>query len=110
MANGIPLAKKRFATFISAYAPTLDAELNIKEHFNRTLYAAIQKIRATDKLLIMGDFNAKVGTEHHVWNKIIGKNEQRWAPASLPLCGTSTGHHKHCLPDERHAQNHLATP
>ena len=29
----IPLAKERFATFISAYAPTLDAKHNIKEDF-----------------------------------------------------------------------------
>ena len=35
----IPLAKERFATLISAYAPTLDAEHNIKEDFYRALDA-----------------------------------------------------------------------
>ncbi len=53
----IPLAKKRSATLISAYAPTLDAEHNIKEDFYRALDAILQKTPATDKLILMGDFN-----------------------------------------------------
>ncbi len=68
----IPLAKKRFATLISAYAPTLDAEHNIKDDFYRALDAILQKTPATDRLILMGDFNARVGTEHLVWCKVIG--------------------------------------
>ncbi|KAK0136840.1 hypothetical protein N1851_026969 [Merluccius polli] len=37
----IPLAKERFATLISAYAPILDAEHNIKEDFYRALDAIL---------------------------------------------------------------------
>ncbi|CAM4548073.1 unnamed protein product [Leuciscus chuanchicus] len=57
----IPLAKERFATLISAYAPTLDAEHNIKEDFCRALDAILQKTPATDRLILMGDFNARHG-------------------------------------------------
>ncbi len=70
----IPLAKKRFATLISAYAPTLDAEHNIKDDFYRALDAILQKTPATDRLILMGDFNARVGTEHLVWCKVIGQH------------------------------------
>lgn len=70
----IPLAKERFATLISAYAPTLDAEHNIKEDFYRALDAILQKTPATDKLILMGDFNARVGTEHLVWGNVIGQH------------------------------------
>ena len=70
----IPLTKGRFATLISAYAPTLDAEHNIKEDFYRALDSAIQKTQTTDKLILLGDFNARVGTEHLVWNKVLGQH------------------------------------
>ena len=56
-----PLAKERFATLISAYALTLDAEHNIKEDFYRALDAILQKTPATYRLILMGDF-----TEHLV--------------------------------------------
>ena len=59
----IPLAKERFATLISAYAPT-----HIKEDFYRPLDAILQKSPATDRLILMGDFNARVGTAHLVWS------------------------------------------
>lgn len=70
----IPLTKGRFATLISAYAPTLDAEHNIKDDFYRALDSVIQKTQTTDKLILMGDFNARVGTEHLVWSKVIGQH------------------------------------
>ena len=59
----IPLAKERFATLISAYAPTLDAEHNVKEDFYRALDAILQKNPATDRLILMRDFNARVGKD-----------------------------------------------
>ncbi|XP_041934160.1 uncharacterized protein LOC121696990 [Alosa sapidissima] len=70
----IPLTKKRFATLISAYAPTLDADNNTKEDFYHRLDEVIQKVPAADKLLLMGDFNARVGNEHLIWKKVIGQH------------------------------------
>ena len=54
----IPLVKGRFATLISAYAPTLGADENIKDAFYESLDAALSKIPDSDKLVLMGDFNA----------------------------------------------------
>ena len=73
-ASCFPLTKGRFATLISAYAPTLDAEHNIKEDFYQALDSVIQTTQATDKIILMGDFNARVGTEHLVWSKVIGQH------------------------------------
>ena len=72
--NAPPVAKERFATLISAYAPTLDAEHNIKEDFYSALDAILQKTTSTERLILMGDFNARVGTEHLVWGKVIGQH------------------------------------
>ncbi|KAF1392327.1 hypothetical protein PFLUV_G00051640 [Perca fluviatilis] len=91
-----PLAKERFATLISAYAPTLDAEHNIKEDFYRALDAILQKTPVTDMLILMGDFNARVGTEHLVWSTWpvwCGENEPQRAQTPLPLCRAPAGHH-----------------
>ncbi len=63
------LAKKRFGTLISAYAPTLDAEHNIKVDFYRALNAILQKTQATDRLILMGDFNVE-----WVWSKVISQH------------------------------------
>lgn len=54
----IPLVKGCFATLISAYAPTLDTDDNIKDAFYESLDATLSKIPASDKLVLMGDFNA----------------------------------------------------
>ncbi|XP_072170030.1 craniofacial development protein 2-like [Diadema setosum] len=52
----LPLAKKRYATLISTYAPTMTSPDDVKEQFYEDLPNA-------DKLIILGDFNARVGTD-----------------------------------------------
>ena len=42
--------------------------------FYRALDAILQKTPAMDRLILMGDFNARVGTEHLVWSKVIGQH------------------------------------
>ncbi len=58
----IPLGKGHYATLISAYAPTLDAEEGIKDAFYESLDTVLLKVPHTDKLVLLGDFNARVGT------------------------------------------------
>ena len=50
------------------------AEHNIKEDFYKAHDAILQKTLATDRLILMREFNARVGTEHLVWSKVIGQH------------------------------------
>ena len=68
----IPLAKGRYATLLSAYAPTLDSEDVTKDSFYELLDSAINQTPREDKLILLGDFNARVGREHHIWGGVIG--------------------------------------
>ena len=61
-------------SIISAYAPTLAQSDEVKDIFYSDLSDAIDKIPASHKLLIMGDFNARVGTDHTSWENIIGRH------------------------------------
>ena len=63
-----PLANQRHITIVSVYAPTLD---NIEEYimaFYQELRGVIRGIHKADKILLLGDFNARVGKDHNTWN------------------------------------------
>ena len=59
---------------ISAYAPTLASSDESKESFYGALNDTIKAVPLTHKLLVMGDFNARVGTDYTSWNNVLGKN------------------------------------
>ena len=56
----LPIQDK-FATVLSVYTPTLQAETGVKEAFYRDLHNLLQQVDSKDKLLILGDFNTRVG-------------------------------------------------
>ncbi len=70
----IPLAKKRYATLLSAYAPTLPSENEAKECFYLTLDEALFRIPKSDKILLLGDFNARVGQNNRIWSGVLGRH------------------------------------
>ena len=59
----LPIQDNKFATVLSVYAPTLQAETGLKEAFYRDLHNLLQQADSKDKLLILGDFNARVGQD-----------------------------------------------
>ena len=69
-----PLTGKRHVTIISAYAPTMSNPEEAKEKFYEDLDALIGSVPRQDKLLVLGDFNARVGSDYKNWDGIIGKN------------------------------------
>lgn len=73
MALRVPLPQNNFITVLSAYAPTLDVDEDVKNHFYDQLSATIYSVPSRDKLLLLDDFNARVGRDHHLWENIIGK-------------------------------------
>ena len=68
------LPKNRYATLISAYAPTMTNPDEIKEKFYEDLQATVAFVPKADKLVILGDFNARVGTDYSSWARVLGKN------------------------------------
>ncbi|CAH1249934.1 Hypp8727 [Branchiostoma lanceolatum] len=68
----VPLPDNNHLTLISVYAPTLDSEDDVKESFYATLNSIIQAVPSRDKLLVLGDFNARVGRDYRLWEGILG--------------------------------------
>lgn len=70
----LPLAKNKSATIISAYAPTMTNPDDIKDKFYQELDTILTNVHKRDKLILLGDFNARVGTDHQTWEGILGKH------------------------------------
>ena len=68
----LPLAKNRFATCVSVYSPTFDSSDDVKDRFYNTLYFTLRRISQDDKVILLGDFNARVGRNHDIWHGVIG--------------------------------------
>ena len=60
----LPLSGKRHATIVSAYAPTMTNPNEVKDKFYDDLDSVISAEPRTDKLILLGNFNARVGTDH----------------------------------------------
>jgi exonuclease III len=56
--------KIRNISIIQCYAPTEQAEPEIKDEFFNQLTETLLKIKKQDIVIIMGDLNAKVGNEN----------------------------------------------
>ena len=60
-------SKCQNTTIIQVYAPTNDAEEGVKEDFNHQLQSAYNKRKARDLTMVIGDLNAKVGSDNRNW-------------------------------------------
>lgn len=60
--------------FISCYAPTLPSTDAEKENFYSKLREVAESVPQNVKLIIAGDFNARVGKDHHLWKGALGKH------------------------------------
>ena len=73
MTMRIFLTKDLNATIVSAYAPTMANSEQNKETFYSQLQSTLRNIPSTDKLLLIGDFNARIGRENDKWPSDSGK-------------------------------------
>ena len=71
----LPLSKDNYATIISVYAPTMTNPDDNKEAFYNQLSSTLRDIPRTDKLLLIGDFNARIGRDNDKWTMVMGKYE-----------------------------------
>ncbi|VDL95999.1 unnamed protein product [Schistocephalus solidus] len=54
----------KFATIISAYASPIMNSDAAKDKFYEDLHALLATVPKADKVIALGDFNARVGTDH----------------------------------------------
>ena len=70
----LPLKNNQYATLFSVYTPTLQAEPAEKDKFYSELRSLPQGTPTDDKLLVLGDFNARVGQYEVTWKGILGRH------------------------------------
>ena len=59
-------------TIVQVYAPTEEKTDEEKEEFYIRLKEVIRSVKQHDMLLLMGDFNAKIGQDDGIWRDIMG--------------------------------------
>jgi len=74
MSMQIHLHDGKRATLISAYAPTMTNPEDVKDRFYEDLDTLLSSVSNTDKLILLGDFNARVGRDSAAWEGVIGKS------------------------------------
>ena len=85
MTMRLPLSKDNFATIISVYAPTMTNPDENKEAFYNQLASVLRGIPHTDKLLLIGDFNARIGRDNDKWPLVMGKHGIRKCNSNVEL-------------------------
>ena len=60
-------------TLVSVYAPTLSATPDTKDEFYDQLSATISNISDKEQLILLGDFNARVGADQRSWPSCLGE-------------------------------------
>ncbi|BHF67052.1 hypothetical protein SprV_0301007500 [Sparganum proliferum] len=72
MSLRLPLRGGKFATIISVYAPPMTSLDAARDKFYEDLHALLATVLKADTLLVLGDFNASVGTDHVAWRGVLG--------------------------------------
>ena len=75
MTRRFHLSDKRHATIVSAYIPTITNPDEVKHKFFDDVDTVISATPWKDKLILLGDFNAKVDTDHQTWKRVIRTEE-----------------------------------
>ncbi|XP_067023035.1 craniofacial development protein 2-like [Acropora muricata] len=68
----LPLQDNTNATLINVSAPTMTNLDDIKEGFYQQLDVVVRSVPTADRLIILGDLNARIGSNHTAWTGIIG--------------------------------------
>ncbi|VDL91095.1 unnamed protein product [Schistocephalus solidus] len=64
----LPFRGDKFTAIISAYTSSDDA----KNKFYEDLHALLAAVLKADKLIVLGEFNARVGTDRASWRGVLG--------------------------------------
>nr|VZI45681.1 unnamed protein product [Spirometra erinaceieuropaei] len=78
MSLRLPLRRGgKFDTIISAYAPPMSRPDAVRDKFYEDLHALLATVSKADKLIVLCDFNARVGTDHTAWRGMLGPHGLR---------------------------------
>ncbi|VDM05092.1 unnamed protein product [Schistocephalus solidus] len=72
MSLRLPLRGDQFATIISACSPTMTSSDAAKDKFYEDQHTLLVTVPKVNKLIVLGDFNARVWTDHAAWQKVLG--------------------------------------
>ena len=92
------LSGNKHATIISADEPTITNSDDVKDQFYDDLGSVISAKPRTDKLILLGDFNARVGTDHHTWEGVIGSEGIGKCSSNDLLLPRKSADHQYGLP------------
>ncbi|KYO24070.1 hypothetical protein Y1Q_0004649 [Alligator mississippiensis] len=87
------LSQNQSTAVISAYAPTPDSDKEVKERFYSDLDNALASIPRDDKVILLDDFNTRIGHDHEIWSRTISKNGIGKANANGILLLTKCAQH-----------------
>nr|VZI40137.1 unnamed protein product [Spirometra erinaceieuropaei] len=100
----------KFATIISAYAPTMTNPDAVRDIFYEDLHALLATVSKADKLIVLGDFNARVRTDRTAWRGVLGPHGLRGSNDNGPLLLRTCAEHRliltstfFCLPEREKA-------
>nr|VZI52094.1 unnamed protein product [Spirometra erinaceieuropaei] len=110
MSLRLPLWGGKFATIISAYASTMTNPDAVRDKFYEDLHALLATVSKADKLIVLGDFNARVGTDHTAWRGVLGPHGLRGSNDNGLLLLRTCAEHRliltntfFCLPEREKA-------
>ncbi|BHF71085.1 hypothetical protein SprV_0401413900 [Sparganum proliferum] len=75
MSLRLPLRGGKFATVIRAYAPPMISPDAARDKFYENLHALLATASKTDMFIVLGDFNARVHTNHAAWRGVLGPHD-----------------------------------
>nr|VZH96042.1 unnamed protein product [Spirometra erinaceieuropaei] len=111
MSLRLPLLREgKFATIISAYAPPMTNSDAVRDKFYGDLHALLATVSKADKLIVLGDFNARVDTDHTAWRGVLGPHGLRGSNDNGLLLLRTCAEHRliltntfFCLPEREKA-------
>nr|VZI19558.1 unnamed protein product [Spirometra erinaceieuropaei] len=101
----------KFAAILSAYAPPMSSpDAAARDKFYEDLHALLATVSKADKLIVLGDFNARVGTDHTAWRRVLGPHGLRGSNDNGLLLLRTCAEHRliltntfFCLPEQEKA-------
>ncbi|CAH8502637.1 unnamed protein product [Dicrocoelium dendriticum] len=91
-ACSLRFGRGKFAIFISTYGQAMCYPDDTRDQFDTELFSVIRSVSGSDRLFLLGDFNAFFGCDTSVWTDFIDQHGISSATANgdrlLSLCAT----------------------